>query len=182
MKALLLCIEMNKTANWSDIIGSVSLVFALVGGCFAYRQWRKSMKLKRAEYVKSLLDEIKTNKDIVNYLFDYNAEKWYGPSFHNSGELERKIDITLDFYSYICYLRNHHIIKQSDFKCFKYDVERIITNSQFINYCYNLYHFSKKIKQPIPFYELFRYAKKRHCFDNEFWDKKSLKYPHILNF
>lgn len=172
---------MNKTVNLSDIIGALSLIFALVGGGFAYIQWRKSLKLKRAEYVKSLLDEIKTNKDIANYLFDY-GEKWYGPSFHNSGELERKIDLTLDFNSYICYLRNHYIIKQSDFNCFKYDVERIITNHQFIDYCYNLYHFSKKIKQPIPFYELFQYSKKRNCFDEEFWNSKSIKYPHYLNF
>ena len=179
MKAILLCIELDKTVNWTDII---SLSFVVIGGLFAFWQWRNSLKLKRAEYVKSLLDEIKTNKNIVNYLFDYDAEKWYGPSFHNSEELERKIDLTLDYYSYICYLYNHRIIKQADFNCFKYDVERIITNHQFIDYCYNLHHFSKKIKQPIPFYELFHYAKKCHCFDDEFWNSRSTKYPHILNF
>lgn len=179
MKTLLLCIELDKTVNWTDII---SLSFVVIGGLFAFLQWRNSLKLKRAEYVKSLLDEIKTNKNIVNYLFDYDAEKWYGPSFHNSGELERKIDTTLDFYSYICYLHNHCIIKQSDFNCFKYDIERIITNHQFIDYSYNLYHFSQKINQPLSFYELFQYAKKRDCFDDEFWNSRSTKYPHYLNF
>ena len=174
MKTLLFCIELNNTLNLYDII-------ILAGGIIALYQWHKSMKLKRAEYVYSLLDEIKTNKDISNYLFDY-GQKWYGPSFHNSGELERKIDITLDYYSYICYLYNQRIIKQADFNCFKYDVERIITNHQFIDYCYNLYHFSKKIKQPISFYELFQYAKKRDCFDDEFWNSRSTKYPHYLNF
>ena len=174
MKTLLFCIELNNILNLYDII-------ILAGGIIALYQWHKSMKLKRAEYVKSLLDEIKTNKDISNYLFDY-GQKWYGRSFHNSGELERKIDLTLAFYSYICYLHNHRIIKQSDFNCFKYDVERIITNNQFIDYCYNLYHFSNKIKQPIFFYELFQYAKKRKCFDEDFWNSKSTKYPHYLNF
>lgn len=166
---------------WSDVIDAISLFFALIGGCFALIQWNMNMKLKRAEYIKILLDEMRTNKDLVYYKLDY-AEPWYNKDFHNSGEEERKVDYTLNFFSYICYLRNHKIISKSDFICFKYEIERILTNNDFQCYCYNLYHFSKKIQQPIPFYELFKYGKKQHCFDKEFWSKESQRYPHHLNF
>lgn len=181
MENILLIINFNNTLSWSDVIGGTSLLLALVGGCFALIQWGTNMKLKRAEYIKNLLDEMRTNKDIVYYKFDYD-EPWYGPNFHNSGESERKIDYTLNFFSYICYLRNHNIINKTDFSCFKYEIERILTNHHFHCYYYNLYHFSKRIKQPIPFYELFEYAKKRNYFDDEFWNSRSKKYPHILNF
>ena len=178
---MLFIINFDKTVSLSDCIGFVSLILALIGGCFALIQWGMNMKLKRAEYIKNLLDEIRTNKDIVYYKFDYN-EPWYGPKFHNSGDEERKIDYTLNFFSYICYLRNHKIINKTDFSCFKYEIERILTNFDFQCYCYNLYHFSRKIKQPNPFYELYEYAKRNHYFDEEFWNNRSEKYPHYLDF
>ena len=180
MKTLLL----DNTINYSDIIGLISLLLAVIGGCFALVQWRMNIKLKRAEYIKSLLDEMRTNKDIIYtyYLLEYDDKRWYDLNFHNSGELERKIDYTLNFFSYICYLRNHKIINRTDFSCFKYEIERILTNDQFQYYCYNLYHFSKKIKQPIPFFELFEYAKTHHHIKDDFWDSNSKHYPHYLNF
>ena len=51
-----------------------------------------------------------------------------------------------------------------------------------INYIYNLYHFSKKVNQPISFVDLFQYAKDNDYFDQDFWDKDSKKYIHLLNF
>ena len=73
---MLFIINFDKTVSLSDCIGFVSLILALIGGCFALIQWGMNMKLKRAEYIKNLLDEIRTNKDIVYYKFDYN-EPWY---------------------------------------------------------------------------------------------------------
>lgn len=184
MNVMILIVSFNNSISWADCIGAVSLLLALIGGYFALIQWRMNMKLKRAEYIKNLLDQMRTDKDIVYYKFDYD-EPWYGPNFHNSGESERKMDYTLNFFSYICYLRNHKIINKTDFCCFKYEIERILTNRHFLCYCYNLYHWSKKIKQPIPFYELFEYARKHHYFDKydkEFWNNQSKQYPHYLNF
>lgn len=181
MIRMILSICNQGTLSYSEIIETISLFFVLIGGVFALRQWYMSVKLKRAEYVKGLLDEMKTNKDIVFYKFEYD-EHWYDIKFHGSGELERKIDYTLNFFSYICYLSRHRIISKNDFKCFRYEIERILTNTQFKCYCYNLFHFSRKLKQPITFYDLFKYAKKHHYFDKDFWNDKSRKYPHFLNF
>ena len=158
----------------------LTFISVIVGGIFALKKWNKYLKLNRAEYVKKLLDEIRTNESIDFYLFEYN-EKWYNKDFHSS-EIEKKVDFTLEFFSYICYLKNNKIITESDFDCFKYDIVRIIQNKQFCNYCYNLYHFSSKFNLPMSFNNLFIYAKKNHYFNNDFWDPKSDKYPHYLNF
>ena len=166
---------------YDEIITGLTFISVIIGGIFALWKWNKSLKLNRAEYVKKLLDEIRTNDNIVFYLFEYD-KKWYNDNFHNSDNLERKVDITLEFYSYICYLYNNKIITKSDFDCFKYDVVRIIQNKQFCNYCYNLYHFSSKLKLPMSFNDLFIYAKKNHYLNDDFWDPKSKKYPHYLNF
>jgi hypothetical protein len=177
----MMTVTFNHDFTISDIIAGLTFVSVVVAGLFALMKWNTYLKLKRAEYVKSLLGEMKSNKDIVFYLFDYN-QVWYDLNFHNSGEFERMVDYTLNHFSYICYLYNHKIIDKSDFMCFKYDIERVLHNNQVQEYFYNLYHFSIKIKQPFPFYELFEYAKKHHYMDDEFWNKKSKRYNHYLNF
>jgi len=165
---------------YDEIISGLTLIFGLIGGFFALWKWNKSLKLNRAEYVKKLLDEIWTNKRINFYLFEYN-EKWYDKNFHGSDK-EKEVDITLEFYSYICYLKENGIIKDYDFDCFKYDIERILMNEQFRDYCYNLYHYSDRIRLPMSFYYLFKYAKDNNTFDDDFEDISSDKYHHYLNF
>ena len=174
-------ITFNTEVSISDIIAGFSCLSIIVGGIFALRKWNINQKLKRAEYIKTLFDEIRSNSEIVFYLFEYDSN-WYDEKFHNSKELERKIDYTLSYFSYICYLNNNKIITKSDLNYFRYELERILNNQQFKNYIYNLYHFSKEIKQPIPFVDLFQYAKDKRYFDDDFWDNKSEKYPHYLNF
>lgn len=49
------------------------------------------MRIKRADYIKSLIDI--NNKEMIletSTLFDYN-ERWYDQKFHGS-EIEQKID------------------------------------------------------------------------------------------
>lgn len=182
MEEVLLSMKFDTSFSISDIIAGLTFLSAIIAGIFALVQWNKNMKIKRAEYVKSLMVEMRSNDEIAIYLFDYNNQLWYDREFHNSNKLEKKIDYTLNFFSYICYLRKHRIIKDADFNCFRYTIVRILQNNQFQNYCYNLYHFSLRMKQRIPFYDLFIYGTKNHYFDDEFWNKKSKKYPHYLNF
>ncbi len=178
----ILNITSNQNISISDIISVLTFFSIIIGGVFALRKWNMNLKIKRAEYVKSLINEMRTNQDIVLYLFDYNTEIWYNENFHNNLAIERKIDYTLNFFSYICYLSKHKIIKTAEYNCFKYNIERILKNNQFQFYCYNLYHFSARIKQPMPFYDLFTYAKNNHYFDDDFWNNRSQKYPRYLNF
>lgn len=165
----------------SDIIAILSFISIIVGGIFTLNKWNVNLKLKRAEYIKALFDEIRSNPKIVFYLFEYDSI-WYDEKFHGNKELESNIDYTLSYFSYICYLRNNNIITKSDFNYFRYELERILNNQQFKNYIYNLYHFSKRVNQPISFVDLFQYAKDNGYFDKDFWNKNSNKYLHLLNF
>ena len=92
----------------------------IVGGCFGYYQWQKSIKIKRGEYLNELTEKIRTDPDIseVVYILDYN-QKWYDDSFHESGELERKVDKTLSYFSYICYLFENKLITKNEFAFFQ---------------------------------------------------------------
>lgn len=167
----------------SDIISFLSMVFVIIGGRFGYHQWKKSVKIKRAEYLNELTEKIRTDDDISEmiYILDYD-QLWYKDSFHQSGEFERKMDKTLSYFSYICYLFDNDLIEKSEFNFFKYEIDRILMNHSTINYFYNLYHFSQKCSAPITFKFLFEYGEKEKIYDKDFYDSTSKKYPHYLNF
>ena len=100
--------------------------------------------------------------------------------------MELKVDKTLSYFSYICYLKRQKIISNKEFDFFKYEVERILMNQQVQDYFYNLFHFSNKFGTPFTFKYLFEYGKKRKMFENNFYDKnayhKDARYHHNLNF
>ncbi|HAU86849.1 MAG TPA: hypothetical protein DCW90_15565 [Lachnospiraceae bacterium] len=171
----------------SDITSVLSVVLVILGGIVGCYQWRKSVLLKRAGYINDLTEKIRTDNDIkkVIYMLDYGNE-WYSFKFHGSGEMERKVDKTLSYFSYICYLKEQKIISNKEFYFFKYEVERILMNKQVQDYFYNLYHFSNKFDTSFTFKYLFDYGKKRKMFDHNFYDKeayrKDVRYHHNLNF
>ena len=171
----------------SDITSIISTLFIFLGGIFGYYQWRKNVLLKRSGYINDLIEKIRSNNDIkdIMYMFDYDDE-WYSEKFHGSGKLEFKVDKTLSYFSYICYLKKQKIISNKEFDFFKYEIERILMNPQIQDYFYNLYHFSKKFNIPFSFKYLFEYGKNKKMFDDNFYDKnahkKDSKYHHNLNF
>lgn len=171
----------------SDITSIISIILLIIGGIFGYYQWEKNIKLKRAEYINELTEKIRTDKYIkdVIYIFEYDIE-WYSKKFHGSGELELKVDKTLSYFSYICYLMKQRIISQKEFNFFKYEIDRILTNDQVQDYLYNIYHFSNKNNTPLTFLYLFEYGKNTGKFDKNFYDKTSYQrctqYHHYINF
>lgn len=48
--------QFNNTLNISDILEIITLITILIGGFFALYKWSKSMRIKRADYIKSLID------------------------------------------------------------------------------------------------------------------------------
>lgn len=166
-----------------DIINFISMILVVIGGWVGYHQWKKSVKIKRAEYLNELTEKIRTDEDISEmiYILDYDSN-WYVESFHQSGEFERKMDKTLSYFSYICYLFNNNLIEKGEFDFLKYKINRILRNKSTIKYFYNLYHFSEKYNLPITFKFLFEYGKKEKIYDEEFYNKSSTHYPHYLNF
>lgn len=171
----------------SDITSVISVVLVIIGGVFAYYQWKKNNALRRAEYINELTEKIRTDKGIrdVVYWLDYN-ESWYGEEFHNSGKKELKMDKTLSYFSYICYLKKQKIIRDKEFDFFRYEIKRILVNRQIQNYFYNLYHFSQKNEEPITFKHLFEYGEELKVFDDDFYDKtsynKNSKYDRYIEF
>ena len=128
----MICISftLSTIISVSDIVAVLSLLSIIIGGVFALYKWNTSLKLRRSEYIKELFDNIRTNPKIVFYKFEY-SKSWYSRDFHNSGELEEKIDYTLSYFSYICYLKDNNIIGNSEFNYFKYELERILNNKDF---------------------------------------------------
>ena len=166
-----------------DIISFISMFLVVIGGCFGYHQWRKSVKIKRAEYLNELTEKIRTDNDISKmiYILDYDL-MWYDDTFHNSGEFERQMDKTLSFFSYICYLYENNLIEKREFNFFKYEINRILVNPSTIKYFYNLFHFSKTYRTPMTFKFLFKYGEKEKLYNEEFYNPDSEDYPHYLNF
>ena len=171
----------------SDIFTGLSLLLVIGGGIFAYFRWRKDIALKRASYINELTEKIRTDPLIRDtlYLLDYGCP-WYSSDFHNSGSPELKMDKTLSYFSYICYLIDQDIISDKEFKFFKYEIESILDNHELQDYLYNLYHFSNSINVPITFHYLFEYGKKHNFFDADFFNpnahRTNPKYHHYLNF
>lgn len=181
MTILLNLFSFDYTISVSDIISATTFLTVIIGGIFAIHKWNMSVKLKRADYIYSLLNDIRTSERNAFYLFEYD-EEWYNVQFHEGGDLEKKVDYTLSFFSYICYLKQQKILTNNEFDCFKYELERVLTNEQFQSYIFNIYHFSQKFHQPILFLHLFTYAKDNGYFDEDFWNITSTRYPHYLNF
>ena len=173
----------DKTVYIGDVINLLSICLVVAGGIFGFIQWKNSLKMKRAEYINELTEKIRTDEDMrdVVYIIDYNSD-WYDAAFHNGGEIERKMDKTLSYFSYICYLHKNNVLKEKEFDFFKYEIKRILINKQIQNYFYNLYHFAKKCGEPITFIYLFEYGQRLNLFDKEFFNSRSKNYIHILNF
>ena len=162
----------DYTIKISDLLHLLTLITAVFGGLFALYKWNKSMRVKRADYIKGLI-EIKNNEWILETftLFDYDSE-WYNMKFHGS-ELENKIDYTLTYFDFICYLNDRGIFDKETFMLFKYQIDSIVKNKQIHNYFYNLYHYSLNNGLATSYYYLLKYALKNKCIDDSFMDKAS---------
>ena len=171
----------------ADIASCISLLLVIVGGLFGYHQWKKNTLLKRADYINELTEKIRTDEFIKETIYDIDYGKaWYSENFHGSGSLELRIDKTLSYFSYICYLKKQKIITNKEFDFFKYEIKRILDNAQVQDYFYNLYHFSNKFNVTFTFKYLFEYGKRNKLFDSDFFDKTSYhrnsQYHQNINF
>ena len=170
-----------------DLFTGFSLLLAVIGGLFACYRWRRDVALKRADYINELTDKIRTDPLIVEtlYLLDYGGS-WYSREFHSGSAMEVKIDKTLSYFSYICYLRDQRIISDTEFKFFKYKLVKILVNWDVQDYLYNLYHYTKRLNLPLSFQCLVEYGKEYNLFDADFFDpsahKTNPKYHRYLNF
>ncbi|GHU54611.1 hypothetical protein FACS189414_2560 [Bacteroidia bacterium] len=68
-----LCINLS----FENYLSLISLLFVLIGGCFALYQWQSSIKTKRAEFINQILEKLRFDKELTKtmYIVDYN-QNW----------------------------------------------------------------------------------------------------------
>ena len=173
---------------------SFSVSVAVISALVSVFQWRGAQKIERANKIHDLLGLIRTDESIhaVLQMIDYD-EDWYDDDFHNEikDNLERQVDRTFSYFSYICYLRKRRILTSGEFKFFEYDLKRILQNRSSVDYLYNIWHFSISDNSTCPFLYLCEYGRKKKILDNDFDDPEAcdhqqesneIKYHRYLNY
>lgn len=163
-----------KNLTLDNLISIVSLIFVFFGGIFTFVQWRKSIKIKRAEFLYQILEKLRSDKDLAKTmnLIDYN-QNWYDKSFHR-GKMENSIDNLFSYVDYICYLKSIKNISTTEFRVFKYKIDRICISISSQKYLWNLYHFSVKNKTNCSFQFLIDYGINHKIFPDNFKENKNL--------
>jgi hypothetical protein len=180
-------------------IGSIADVctalIAFVGVVVSVREYLRSNKLKRSSYLEPLIEKMKSPgiSEIV-YMFQYGQFD-YKKEFHKSGEMERKVDKTLQYFSYLCYLREKNIISKGEFSFFELEISQSLRDPKLIDYLFNLYHFVCCVEGYNPnkdgieksvYSSLLKYAKRRGLIVESFFEKNAFLendcYHHYLNY
>ena len=156
----------------------------VIGVIFGFHTWNKSMTIKRAEYMQSLREKFYDDKDVAEivYMADYGVD-WYDTSFHGGSDRERKVDKLLSVCEHVCYLYDNKLITRKEFDFFEYDLRRLLTNNNIVDYLFNVYHWSNKsLNVKTPFYQLIQFGKRMNYLKKDFFNFRSENYPHNLNF
>lgn len=173
--------------NWtiSDILSLFSIIIAIIGGIFAYKQWAFANKTKRADLLGQVINILRFDKEMAftMNLIDYH-DMWYDEDFHNSNkELEYKVDKTLSYLSYVCYLIKEKQLNKNDSVILEYEISRTCTSLSVQSYLWNLYHFSAVNNAKCSFQYLIEFGIQNKFINGvEFMNSKSKKYIKILNF
>ena len=98
----------------SDIIAAISALIVVVVGFFALFKWKKAVNIQRTEYINELMSKTRADEEIseVIQMFEYNMP-WYCLAFHGS-ENEKRVDKTLSYFSYICYLKKGELLQRKN--------------------------------------------------------------------
>lgn len=173
--------------NWSisDVLSFISIILVIVGGIFGYKQWVYSNKTKRADFINQIINTLRFDREIVETInmIDYDF-LWYNENFHhNHNDVEYKVDKTLSYLSYICYLIEEKHISKRDFIILEYEINRTCISPDVQCYLWNLYHFSVSQKSKCSFQYLIEYGIQNKLIEEvEFMNPDSKKYIKRLEF
>jgi len=169
----------------------LALIFTVVlgsGGLSTLYLWYKSSRIRRAEFLRQIIERLRFDADIVQVMYDIDYDKeWYDGNFHESGELERKVDALFSYLTYICYLYKNKMLTQKEFCVLQYAVHKVCLNRQAQEYLWNIYHHSQCRQTPCSFSNLIDYLRnevmdktKRARFDSN--DKAVSGYEKHISF
>ena len=177
----------SNPQNWSvdNILSTISIVLAIIGGVFAYKKWSLTSKTQRSEFTNQILEKLRFDQEMATTMnsIDYSLFS-YNDFFKNSNkDLEYRIDNLLSYLSYIGYLYKEKNISKKEFAILKYEVTRVCGSKSIQDYLWNIYHFSKKQGTTCSFQYLIDYGINYGLIDpNSFFDSTSEYYIKRLNF
>lgn len=164
-----------------DLETAIALASALavaIPCLFTLMQWLGTVRIRRAEMVKSLLDEIRANPDMSDawYFLEYHEESnWYDDSFHQT-DIEKKMDRLLAHLTYVCYLIDRKVLRKQEAELFDYQIRSVSKNIGLQSYFFNLYHFAHRNGTDCSFEQLLNYSKSKGFLPDYFFDKDCGKY------
>lgn len=184
MKILLLATEqaINPT-NWEKFvsflandafkngIAAATLIIAIIAGFRALAQWKESKRIKRAEYINEVTEQMRSDETFAKALkwLEYEDYEFRPTSF--SG-IDREHDQTLAFLSYICYLNKMKLITKEEFHFFDYKIARVLRNKNPLKHLNNTYHLEIENDSPISYYYLIEYGIDKKLLPADFTTKK----------
>lgn len=176
--------------HFKEITEFASIVIGFIGLYIAISEYRRSNRIKRATYIDQLTERLKSDKEIRDMIYDFQyGDFHYTEEFHGS-DLEKKVDKTLQYFSYICYLKEKKIITNDEFMFFEIDISQALRCKDLIEYLYNLYHFECEIGDcntqeeginNYSFNSLLRYGKQIGIIREDFFIKDD-RHKHYLNY
>ena len=176
---------MIDLSTWTNenSLSLITILFAVLGGVFAYAQWRKSIRLRRSEFINQIIEKLRFDEDMVKavYLIDYNDD-WYHERFHDESQEEILIDKLFSYLTYICYLIETKNITKREFQIFDYELRSACECPSTQAYLWNLYWFSKSRNSICPFQYLIDYGITHNIISIEDFRKESGKYDQNLDF
>ena len=158
--------QIQLAASWCEVVSTVAL---LIAGTWSMWKWNVSLRIRRAEVLEHILSRLRSN-EISDFIYKVEySEEWYTCEFHGS-DFEPIADRALSFFCDICYLMKNKLVGHSESVFFAYELKRVLSNSQTIDYLYNLHHFARRANGKSSFYALEEYAKKNGFVDTAEFD------------
>lgn len=169
--------DLSSLGHIANLLTGLTTFFAVV---FSLIQWIKANKIKRSEFLESIVKRLREDNRIskVMYMVEYQ-KGWYDGNFHNGGSNEKNVDVFLSFLNYIAYLRKHKIITDNEFRIVSYEMKRACKSEDVKHYLWNIYHFSIASKASCSFQELIDYGMETKDFDADFLTNET-KYDRFL--
>lgn len=158
-------------ANWVEIATFCSVV---IGGAFAWWQWRQACRVSRAEHLNTILERYHDKKmtDLFYRLVSNPPQGGEGSEVFYQGEFhfqtikgkkspeddidENDIDSMLTLLSQICYEHECGTISKDEFAFFSYHIWRTLAHKQFKQYQLDFAEYCGKHKIGCPYLALIR--------------------------
>ena len=176
---------MNVVTNIvSSIAMAISAIIASIALVLTYLSYRQKLKAEHAERMYNLFWGIKKDKEIAAFfrLIDYSENGWYNQGFHKS-DCEQIVDNTLIQFNHIVYLYDQKLLTKEEFEQYRYEIDKIVFNTDVQRYFFNLFHYSQRVGLSFKFDKLLKYGSIYGFIKKDFYNIHSTNYGEkYLNF